>query len=100
LISVIAGQGSGLESLGAIAARQVAREDLSTAKAKEPNERSMIKKKPTTSATGPPNPTLITHPGSGPRTTSLAGEGTQGPSPVDYSLELKVDFPMDMVLEM
>jgi len=89
-----------LESLGAIAARQVAREDLSTAKAKEPNERSVIRKKPTISATAPPNPTLITHPSNGPGTTSFAGEDTQGPSPVDYSLELEADFPMDMMFEM
>jgi hypothetical protein len=100
LTSAIAGQGSGSESLGAIAARQVAREDLSTAKAKEPNERSVIRKKPTISATAPPNPTLITHPSNGPGTTSFAGEDTQGPSPVDYSLELEADFPMDMMFEM
>jgi len=43
---------------------------------------------------------MITHPGSGPGTTSPAGEDTQGPLPMDYSLELKADFPTDMVLKM
>ncbi|CAM6027379.1 unnamed protein product [Sphagnum balticum] len=49
----------------------------------------------------PPNPTLIVHPGSGPGRTSPSGEETQGPSsPVDYSLELKAQFPKEMVIEM
>jgi hypothetical protein len=42
------GQGSGSKSLGVAAARQVAREDLSTARAKELNKRSAIRKKSTT----------------------------------------------------
>jgi hypothetical protein len=28
------------------------------------------------------------------------GEGTQGPLPIDYNLEIKVVFPLDMVLKM
>jgi len=100
LFSLIVGQGFGSEGLGATTVRQVVREDLSAAKAKEPNKRSAIRKKPTTSAMAPPNPILITHPCSGPGTTSPAGEATQGPSLVDYNLELEADFPMDMVLEM
>jgi hypothetical protein len=28
------------------------------------------------------------------------GEGTQGPSPIDYNLEIEADFPPDMVLDM
>jgi hypothetical protein len=90
-----------LESLGAVvAARQVAREDLSTARAKEPNEINTTRKKSTTPATAPPNPTLITHLGNGPGITAPTRADTQGPLPVDYSLELEVEFPKDMVLEM
>ncbi|CAK9271392.1 unnamed protein product [Sphagnum jensenii] len=70
LFSAIVGQGSGSENLGAAATRQVAREDLSTARAKEPNERSAVRRKLTTPTTAPPNPTLITHPSSGSGTTS------------------------------
>ncbi len=101
LFFAIVGQGSGLESLGAVvAARQVAREDLSTARAKEPNEINTTRKKSTTPATAPPNPTLITHLGNGPGITAPTRADTQGPLPVDYSLELEVEFPKDMVLEM
>ncbi|CAK9200504.1 unnamed protein product [Sphagnum troendelagicum] len=56
--------------------------------------------KSNTPATAPPNSTLIVHPGSGPKTTSPAGEDIQGPSPMDYSLELEVEFSTDMVIEM
>ncbi len=98
--SAIIGQGLGSENLGAAATRQVAREDLSAAKAKEPNERSAIRRKSTTPTTTPPNPILITHPSSGPGTTSPTRGDTQGPSPVDYSLELEAEFPTDMVLKM
>ncbi len=73
LFSTIVGQGSGSKNLGAAATRQVAREDLSAARAKEQNERSAIRRKSTTPTTAPPNPTLITHPCSGPRTTSPTG---------------------------
>ncbi|CAK9233236.1 unnamed protein product [Sphagnum troendelagicum] len=44
--------------------------------------------------------TLIVHPGSGSGRTSPMGEETQGPSPVDYNIELKADFPKEMVIEM
>ncbi len=40
------------------------------------------------------------HPGSGSGRTSPPGEETQGPLPADYSIELKVDFPKEMVIEM
>jgi hypothetical protein len=43
---------------------------------------------------------LIVQPGIGTRTTSPEGEATQGPSPVDYNLEIEVNFPKDLVLEM
>jgi len=78
----------------------VAREDISPARAKELNERNASRRKSTTPTTAPPNPALITHPSSGPGTTSPTGADIQGPSPVDYSLELKAEFLMDMVIEM
>ncbi|CAK9205214.1 unnamed protein product [Sphagnum troendelagicum] len=40
------------------------------------------------------------HLDSGSRRTSPTGEETQGPSPVDYNIELKADFPKEMVIEM
>ncbi len=39
-------------------------------------------------------------PGSGPGRTSPVGEETQGPSSVDYRLELEADFSKEMVIEM
>jgi hypothetical protein len=101
--SAIVGQKPDQESLGVAAARQVAREDILAAKAKEPNkrnERIALRRKSTTPTTAPPNPTLIAHPGKGLGTTSPTGADIQGLSPVDYSLELKVEFPTDMVIEM
>jgi len=89
---------------GAITARQVAKEDTLAARAKDPNEkndRRTLRKKPSTPTTAPPpNPTLIVHLGSRLRRTSPTGEETQGPSPVDYSLELEAEFSKGMVIEM
>lgn len=66
----IVGQGFGSKGLDvAAAARQVAKEDLSTAKAKAPSERSAQRKKSVTPTTTPPNPTLIAHPSSRTGTT-------------------------------
>jgi len=73
---------------------------LSGARTKEPNERNASRRKLTTPTMAPPNPTLITLPGSGPRTTSPTGADIQGPSSMDYNLELEVEFPTDMVIEM
>jgi hypothetical protein len=89
-----------LEGSDATAARQVAREDLLAAKTKVPNERSTQRRKSATPVTTPSNPTLIAQPGSETGTTPPTGEVTQGPSPMDYSLEIEADFPTDMVLEM
>jgi hypothetical protein len=89
---------------GVIAARQVAREDTSAARVKDlskKNDKRTLGKKPSIHTTvPPPNPTLIMHPGSGPGRTSPAGEETQGPSLVDYSLELEAEFLKEMVIEM
>ncbi len=48
-----------------------------------------------------PSPhTLITQPGSGSSAASPDGEASQGPSPVDYNLEIEADFPKELVLMM
>jgi hypothetical protein len=95
--SVNVGRGPGCEGLDAIVARQVAREDFSTAKTKTPNSKNAQRRKLATITQAPPTPILITPPGNGIGTTPPTGEVTQGPSPVDYGLELKVDFPLKMV---
>ncbi len=62
-----------MKSLGVAVARQVARENLLAARTKEPNKRTVTRKKSTTPTTTPPNPALITHPGSGPGKTAPTG---------------------------
>jgi len=47
-----------------------------------------------------PTPSLNALPGSGSGLSSPSGEDTQGPSPVDYTLEIEAVFPLDMVLDM
>jgi hypothetical protein len=81
----VVGQGPNLENQGVIAERLVAKEDLSTARGKDPSERTKSRRRSNTFSATLPNPALITRP---------------GPSPVDYSLELEVEFPQDMVIEM
>jgi hypothetical protein len=39
-------------------------------------------------------------PGNGTGASSPLGEDTQGPSPVDYNLEIKAEFPTAMVIEL
>jgi hypothetical protein len=48
----------------------------------------------------PPHPSLNALPGNGSRISSPTGEDTQGPSPVDYTLEIEAVFLLDMVLDM
>ncbi|CAM6028211.1 unnamed protein product [Sphagnum balticum] len=99
--SAIVGQRSDQESSGSVvAARQEVREDSSVARAKEPSKRSDSKEKSNTPTKTPPNPALIAHPGSRPGISSTKGEESQGPSLVDYSLEIIAEFPVEMVLEM
>jgi len=47
-----------------------------------------------------PHPSLNALPGSGSGISSPTGEDTQGPSRVDYTLEIEAVFPLDMVLDM
>jgi hypothetical protein len=100
LFFVVAGQGSSSGYLGAAAERLVASEELSIARGKDPRKRSEPRGRSDTFSAAPPNPALIMHLGKGPGTTAPMGADPQGPSPVDYSLELEVEFPHDMVLEM
>ncbi len=60
----------------------------------------MQRRKLTTPASAPSTPPLIAPPGNGIGSTPPSGEEPQGLSPIDYELELKADFPPEMVLEM
>jgi len=86
--------------LEAAAARQSEREDLSTARAKAPRMRGTQCKNSISSVTTPSLQTLIAQPGSGTGVASPDGEASQGPSPIDYNLEIEVDFPKELVLMM
>jgi len=44
--------------------------------------------------------TLIAQPSSGTGVASPDGEASQGPSPVDYNLEIEADFPKELVFTM
>jgi hypothetical protein len=48
----------------------------------------------------PPPTSLDALPGNGTGASSPLGEDTQGPSPVEYSLEIKAKFPTTMVIEL
>jgi hypothetical protein len=92
------------EARGAIAVSASNGIGASVGSLKDPNEKPInraSRKNPSTPGTAPPaNPTPIVHLGSGSGRTSPPGEETEGPSPVDYSIQLRVDFPKDIVIEM
>ncbi len=92
------------EARGAIAVSAVTGIEAPAKSLKEPNEKSVrrtSRKNPNTPGTAPPtNPTLNVHSGSGSGRTSPPGEDIQGPSPVDYNIELEAKFPKEMVIEM
>lgn len=94
------GQGPSSENLGAAAERQEAREDLLATREEDLSERIELRRRSNTFLAIPPNPPLITRLGNGPGTTTPTGADPQGPSLVDYSLELEAEFPQDMVIEM
>ncbi len=48
----------------------------------------------------PPPTSLDVFPGNGIGASSPSGEDTQGPSPVDYNLEIEAAFPTAMVIEL
>jgi len=92
------------EARGAIAVSAATGKGASAGRSKEPIKKPIkkaLRKNPSTPGTAPlANPTLNVHLGSGSGRTSPPGEEIQGPSPVNYSRELKVDFPKDLVIEM
>jgi hypothetical protein len=94
------GPGFSLRDLDAIATGQVAHEDHLAVKAKALSLKLTQKRKLTTPASAPSTPPLIAPPSNGTGSTLPSGEEPQGLSPVDYELELKADFPPEMVLEM
>jgi len=99
--SVSAGSGrSSKTSEITVAARQSEREDLSAARAKAPKKRGAQRKDLISSMTTPSLHTLITQPGNGSGAAPPDGEASQGPSPIDYNLEIEVDFPKELVLTM
>jgi hypothetical protein len=84
----------------AVVAKQTEREDLSAARARAPRKRGTQRKDLISSVTTPSLHTLIAQPGSGTGVAPPEGEASQGPSPVDYNLEIEADFPKDLVLTM
>ncbi len=79
---------------------QAVREGLSSTKATAPSARTAQRRISAPAEKVPLPPPLIANPGSGPGAPSFSGEATQGPSHVDYSLEIEADFPSEMVIEM
>ncbi len=84
----------------AAATRQPEREDLSATRAKVPRKRGSQCKDLISSVKTPSLHTLITQPGSGSGAAPPDGEASQGPSLVDYNLEIEADFPKELVLTM
>jgi hypothetical protein len=92
--------GKGPETSEAIVARQSKREDLSAARAKTLRKKSSQRKESISSVTTPSLHTLIAQLGSGTGVVSPNEEAPQGPSLIDYNLEIEVDFPKELVLTM
>jgi hypothetical protein len=86
--------------LDAITTGQVAQENHSVAKAKTSSSKHTHRRKLTTPTSAPSTPLLIAPPSNGIGSTPPLGEKPQGPLPIDYELELEVDFLPKMVLEM
>ncbi len=99
-LSANVGSRFGFGGLDAVATKQVAREDHSTAKTKVTSAKHMQRRKPAAPATGPSTPPLISPPRNGIRSAPPSGEELQRPSPVNCELELELEFLSKMVLEM
>jgi len=78
----------------------VLREDASEARALASSGKNEARRTSIAPTKTPLIPNLTTHLGSGPGSSSPPGAENQGPSPVDLSLELEVEFPEEMVFEM
>ncbi len=100
LSTISVGPGFDLGGLDAMATRQVAREDHSTAKAKASSSKHTQRRKPTIPSSAPSTPLLIAPLGNGTRSVPSLNEKPQGPLQVDYELKLEVNFSSKMVLEM
>jgi hypothetical protein len=92
-------------SRDATAARLAKGKEEAAERGTDANQKENLKraprKNPSTPTTDPQiNSNLNVHPGSGSGRTSSKGEENQGPSPVDYSIELEVEFPKEMIVEM
>jgi len=100
--SVPAGFGRSSEGSETIATRQTERNDLSATRAKAPKARNSQRKNSSNSVITPSPHSLIVQPGTETGAASPEGEAPQGPSPspIDYSLEVEADFPIDLVLMM
>ncbi|CAK9266648.1 unnamed protein product [Sphagnum jensenii] len=98
--SISVGPGRSSEGSDIAAARQSERIDLSAARAKALRVRNSLRKNSTSSVITPLPHSLIVQPGSGTGAASPKGEAAQGPSPIDYSMEIKADFPTDLVIVM
>jgi hypothetical protein len=100
--SVPAGFGRSSKGSEAAVARQTERNNLSAAKAKAPKARNSQRKNSSNSMITPSPHSLIVQPGTGTSAASPEGEAAQGPlpSPIDYSLEVEADFPINLVLMM
>jgi hypothetical protein len=98
--SVSIGFGRSSEGSDIVAAKQSERIDLSAARAKAPRVRNMSQKNSTNSVNAPSPHSLIVQPGSGTSAAPPEGEAAQGPSPIDYSMEIEAEFPIDLVVEM
>ncbi|CAM6056900.1 unnamed protein product [Sphagnum tenellum] len=97
--SVVTGKKEGSEFRGASTERWGATEGLLS---KEPvsSKRLAARGKQSTTSTTTLNTSRTTHPTYGPRPTAPMGVDHQGPSLVDPNIEVKTEFPAEMVLEM
>ncbi len=99
ILFVNAGSDFGFGGLDIVATCQIAREDLSTAKAKASSLKHAQKRRTTTSTPAPSILPLNTPPSNGLKNVSLLRKRPQGPSPVDNDLELDANFLLDMVVK-
>jgi hypothetical protein len=98
--SVSIGLGRSSETSEVATARETERENLSVARAKVPKTRGAQPKKFDQLSDDPLPPYSDRVTRQWVRCCFPDGEASQGPSPVDYNLEIKVDFPKELVLTM
>jgi hypothetical protein len=94
---VSVGPGRSSEGSDIATAKQLERIDLSAARGKAPRVRNSLRKNSTSLVIAPSPHSLIVQLGSGTGAASPEGEAAQGPSPIDYNMEIEADFPIDLV---